>query len=237
MKSALFVSLILLTTFIHAQDTIFWNSNGLEVNNLALAETYLVKEKVKEPNVKSILRTYSKEGKLIRERFYEDRNLKKATGIHKSWREDGSIKFSITYKKDERNGELKSFWPDGTIKRKDIYRNGKLISGNVFNEEGERVTYYEFEERPEFPGGPTGLKKYISENFKYPTGSATKGKIIVKFIVNKDGTVLFTEIKQGLTPVTNAAAIELIKKMPAWTPGYVDGEPVNVPLSLPLVIQ
>lgn len=87
--------------------------------------------------------------------------------------------------------------------------------------------------RPEFNGGTKAFYEYIFKNFK----TRKKGKIIVYFIVEADGTVSNAKIVQGLDEVTDKKLLEVIEKCPKWIPGYQDGKPVRAGFNLPITIN
>ena len=75
---------------------------------------------------------------------------------------------------------------------------------------------------PEFPGGHTALKNYLSTNLNYPKKDKKKGiegTSYVEFTVNKDGTLSDINIVKGLSPACDAEGIRLVKKSPPWKPG------------------
>jgi Ca-activated chloride channel family protein len=97
------------------------------------------------------------------------------------------------------------------------------------------------EEMPVFTGGNNALKKFIKENFVYPEEyklSGLKGKVILSFVVNEDGTISDITITKGLNSKIDAEAIRVIKltsKM--WKPGKRAGVPVKVKYILPIDIN
>ncbi len=92
---------------------------------------------------------------------------------------------------------------------------------------------------PEFPGGMNACMHYIASSLKYPPTcqeQGIQGRVVVSFTVGEDGAVRDVANAGGNT--TNqeliAEAIRIFKSMPAWTPGYKDGKPVAVKLTLPV---
>lgn len=93
------------------------------------------------------------------------------------------------------------------------------------------------ETMPYFPGGRELLLKYLAANIKYPA-SAVKGKkegrVIVTFIVQKDGSITHAKIAKSINPELDAEALRVVKGMPKWTPGTQNGKPVNVKYTVPV---
>ena len=79
--------------------------------------------------------------------------------------------------------------------------------------------------------------KYISSNIKYPTISqetGSQGKVIVQFVVDKDGTISNPEVVRGVDPYLDKEAIRVISSMPKWTPGMQNGKKVRVKFTVPV---
>ena len=104
----------------------------------------------------------------------------------------------------------------------------------------KNVVYDVTETMPQFPGGQEVLLKYLAANIKYPA-SAVKGKkqgrVIVTFIIQKDGSVAKARIARSVDPELDAEALRIVKAMPNWTPGTQDGKPVDVNYTIPVVFS
>lgn len=92
---------------------------------------------------------------------------------------------------------------------------------------------------PEFPGGQAALIAFINKNIKYPKKAVRKrieGTVYVKFLLDKTGKAVNFEIagEKRLGYGLEEAAIEVLKKMPQWTPGYLNGKPVEVAFTIPI---
>ena len=93
------------------------------------------------------------------------------------------------------------------------------------------------ETMPYFPGGQELLLKYLADNIKYPASAVKakkQGRVIVTFIVQKDGSVTHAKIAKSVDPELDAEALRIVKGMPKWTPGTQNGKPVNVKYTLPV---
>ena len=106
------------------------------------------------------------------------------------------------------------------------------------NENTRDVPFEKVDVMPEFPGGDQGLIKFIAENTQYPEGAkriGTQGKVIVRFAVEKDGSIGRISILKGIDPELDAEAIRVIGKLPRFEePGLVDGKPVAVWYMIPI---
>ena len=93
------------------------------------------------------------------------------------------------------------------------------------------------EENPEFPGGTAALMAYLRKNIKYPAicrENNIQGKVIVTFVVNKDGSIVDVEVAKGVNPALDKEAVRVISQMPNWQPGRQLGRPVRVRYSVPV---
>lgn len=101
----------------------------------------------------------------------------------------------------------------------------------------EDIIHVSVEVMPEFPGGTAALMKYLGSNIKYPTISqetGSQGKVIVQFVVDKDGTISNPAVVRGVDPHLDKEAIRVISSMPKWTPGVQNGKKVRVKYTVPV---
>ena len=93
------------------------------------------------------------------------------------------------------------------------------------------------ETMPYFPGGNVLMLKYLADNIKYPASAVKakkQGRVIVGFIVQKDGSITHAKIVRSIDPELDAEALRVVKGMPKWTPGTQLGKPVSVKYTLPV---
>jgi protein TonB len=90
---------------------------------------------------------------------------------------------------------------------------------------------------PEFPGGIPEFGKYISTNFVYPKVKGLQGKVLVEFVVEKDGSLVDIKVLRDVGYGTGAEAIRLLKVSPLWKPGMQNGRIVRVRFLLPINIS
>ena len=93
---------------------------------------------------------------------------------------------------------------------------------------------------PQFPGGQGELMKFLRNNVKYPAEAQKKkreGRVIVTFVVNKKGRIIDPTVERSAHPLLDAEALRVIKRMPKWTPGRMNGESVNVKFRLPITFK
>ena len=93
------------------------------------------------------------------------------------------------------------------------------------------------EQKPSFPGGESAMYKWLQDNIIYPAAASeegVQGKVTVQFIVEKDGSITHVQVVRGKHPALDAEAARVIRKMPRWTPGRNNGQPVRVTYHLPV---
>ena len=105
-------------------------------------------------------------------------------------------------------------------------------------EEGE--IFQVVEEQPMFPGGMEEMMKFLQQNIKYPKEAQEQGKqgrVIVQFVVNKDGSITGDSVVRSVDPLLDAEALRVVRSMPNWTPGKQKGKPVRVRFTLPVTFH
>jgi TonB family protein len=90
------------------------------------------------------------------------------------------------------------------------------------------------ESPPTFPGGHEALHDFIKRNLEYPQARCWEGKVFVAFIVDKDGSLSDFEVLKGIGQPADQMALDVVKKMPAWSPGHQTGTPVRMRMVIPI---
>ena len=93
------------------------------------------------------------------------------------------------------------------------------------------------DQMPEFPGGMEALNAYLRNNIRYPQEAqkaGIQGRVIIQFIVSKDGSITDAEVAHSVDPQLDAEALRLIKNMPRWKPGMRKGQAIRVKQTLPI---
>ena len=96
------------------------------------------------------------------------------------------------------------------------------------------------EEMPKFPGGLQEAMVFIGKNIKYPVAAQEariEGRVIVQFVVGKDGSVSDIHTVRGVSPELDAEAIRVVSMMPKWIPGKQRGKAVAVKYTMPIMFR
>lgn len=93
------------------------------------------------------------------------------------------------------------------------------------------------EQMPEYPGGMKEMLKFLQDNLKYPENAMknnVQGRVIVQFVVEKDGTPTEFKVLRSVDPDLDAEALRVMKAMPKWKPGMQKGQVVRVKFTVPV---
>ena len=104
----------------------------------------------------------------------------------------------------------------------------------------DRKVYTSVEKIAEFPGGMPALLQYLSGHITYPEEAIKnneQGLVVVKFVIEADGSVSEPEVVKSVSSSLDAEATRVVKELPRWTPGTIDGSPVPVWFTLPVSFQ
>ena len=120
---------------------------------------------------------------------------------------------------------------------------GPVIAGPpapVQEESDEGEIFEVVEQNPQFPGGEQALMAWLTKNLKYPSvaqENGIQGRVMVSFVVNKDGSIVDPKIIRSVDPSLDKEAIRVVSAMPKWTPGRQRGKTVRVKYSLPVTFR
>lgn len=92
-------------------------------------------------------------------------------------------------------------------------------------------------QNPTYPGGDNALYKFLSMNIRYPEEAVRKniqGRVIVRFIVGKDGSLDSIHVAKGTDPLLDAEAVRVVKSIAKFIPGTENGKPVAMWYTLPI---
>ena len=104
----------------------------------------------------------------------------------------------------------------------------------------EKVIFQVVEEMPEFPGGMGEAMKFLAKNIKYPVAAQQakiEGRVIVQFVVERDGSISDIHTMRSVSPELDAEAIRVVSLMPKWKPGKQRGKAVAVKYTMPIMFR
>ncbi|ANU63813.1 energy transducer TonB [Muribaculum intestinale] len=104
----------------------------------------------------------------------------------------------------------------------------------------ENKVFTAVEQMPQFPGGEAELMKYIQKNLKYPPVAMEnniQGRVVVQFVVTKTGKIGEVKVARGRDPDLDKEAVRVVKSLPDFIPGKMNGQSVNVWYTLPITFK
>lgn len=116
----------------------------------------------------------------------------------------------------------------------------QALSPVAVDENDNPLNFQVVERLPEFPGGMVEFMKWLTKNLKYPVlaqQQKIQGKVLVAFIINKDGTVTDQKVIKSVSPELDREALRVIRIMPKWKPGEDHGKPCRTYFSIPIIFK
>lgn len=104
----------------------------------------------------------------------------------------------------------------------------------------EEQIFIAVEQPAEFPGGMAALMRWLNNNMRYPEAAQQndiQGRVIVNFVVEKDGSIANVKIAKGVDKDLDREALRVVKKMPKWQPGKNNGVAVRSYFNLPVIFR
>jgi TonB family protein len=111
-----------------------------------------------------------------------------------------------------------------------------LIVPYMFAQQADEKVYDKVEKMPQYPGGHDKLMKFLRIPLPASAlmGHGVPGRVIIQFVVEKDGTVMNPKVVRSVDPYLDRDALKLFDRMPRWTPGEQGGQKVRVEMAVPV---
>jgi TonB family protein len=119
----------------------------------------------------------------------------------------------------------------------DKYSKGNFISGIYYDVKGKEHPFKVLDIEPHYEEGIPGFYRFLGQNIKYPDidkQNNVQGKVIVSFVVERDGALTDIKVLRSPTERMGAEAARVISLCPNWMPGIQNGMPVRVQYTVPL---
>lgn len=264
MRKFILISFIVVSFCGYAQEKIFLNQDSdwttvedatqyaiatKESDSVILVDFFTLDDVLKSSEYYSVFKKHSKVKDGLSKHFYPDGadslvcvyEDNKRVGQSVIYYPDGQEKIVAGYSNGMPHGFLAQYYPDGKIRRKEMYVDAVCIRGELLDEEGNKLPFEPYFMQPEFPGGVKALMRYLSKSVNYPVvaqENGMRGKILVDFVVEKDGTMSSVQARNFLAEPLNTEALRVVNEMSTrfkWQPGTEDGIPIRVRFVLPIV--
>ncbi len=219
----LFTITLTLHSYSQTYDTIFYNSDDIQVTNQEY-RYYQIISKIDGLNY-SVIENYkgdSLKAKYILKSYavldVNDENLYSLIKRHGFIKVDSAANSSRAYV---------MYYPN----------ESEIIDSLSFNE--NETIYTLSEDMPNFNGGGIDeFRIYVAKSLRYPEVAAMKGingRVFIQFVVDRNGVVQNVEMIRSTDPLLDEEALRVIKDCPRWEPGTKDGKRVSVQFTMPIV--
>lgn len=104
----------------------------------------------------------------------------------------------------------------------------------------EEPVFSNVEQQASFPGGMEALAQYLKNNISYPQeayDANLQGRVMVSFVVEKDGSITNVTVAKSVTPLLDAEAVRVVESMPNWEPAIQYGKKCRSLFTLPVIFK
>lgn len=107
--------------------------------------------------------------------------------------------------------------------------------------EEDPIPYQQVEDKPSFMGGDANaFSVWVNQHLEYPEiakENGVQGRVTLQFTVEIDGSITNVSVLRGVDASLDNEAVRVVSSSPKWTPGKIDGSPVRVTYTFPVVFQ
>jgi TonB family protein len=170
-------------------------------------------------------------GQLFMTGKYMDEKLEMPHGHFVFYNQNGNKEAEGDYHKGMKVGTWKRWNAEGAPMPDRAYQKAPEESVAVNKENSNKSTT---------PAGFADLDNYIEKNLRYPEKAivnGAKGTVYLSFVIRTDGSVKNPKVTQGINPELDAAAMQFVMGMPAWTPGQRNGNAIESEVILPITFE
>lgn len=124
-----------------------------------------------------------------------------------------------------------------SIQAQEVNDNSNFVASQ---DSTEQKVFDVAEQMPSFPGGQAALFAFLAKTIKYPVEAEEnniQGRVIVTFIVERDGTINDVTVAKSVDPSLDREAVRVVKNMPNWIPGKQNGETIRVKYTVPVTFR
>lgn len=128
----------------------------------------------------------------------------------------------------------------GNERQSETERQTTALSPVAVDENDNPLDLRVVEALPEFPGGMVEFMKWLTKTLKYPVlaqQQKIQGRVLVSFIINKDGTLSDAKIVASVSPELDREALRVVRMMPKWKAGEYHGKPCRTYFRIPIVFK
>ena len=166
--------------------------------------------------------------------------VKKQSTATTSKQQKTTAKQQTTKSQPAVKGESKKVVADTPASTGISVRQNNIVEHETTSENYDDKVFDVVEQFPSFPGGNGKLSEFLSQNVRYPVvavENGIEGRVIVRFIVERDGSVSNVEVAKGAEASLDNEAVRVVKMMPKWNPGKHKGQAVRVKFAVPIIFK
>ena len=146
------------------------------------------------------------------------------------------------YENEDKQEELLETKPELAVEEEVLEENveDKVEAVLIEQQEEDVKTIRELDDLPVFPGGMSQLVRWLTQNLKYPETAKNEkvsGKVLVSFVINADGVVTDVKLVKPVDQRLDREALRVVRMMPKWQPGLINGKPCKTLVNLPIVFK
>lgn len=152
--------------------------------------------------------------------------------------------YTENYLENNRDGLLRSFYPNGKLKRTETHSPWKqfrspivkdsIISGKCYDLTGKEIPFTPFRKQPTYL---LNIALYLNKIVRYPEkerDAGIQGTAIIKFMVTEKGRIYYPKVVRSVCQSIDMEAWRAIYYMPDWQPSLTDGEPTDANFNQPI---
>lgn len=221
---------------VQAQDTLFFRHLFERVSDRSVAKSYMIVTYQSGDSLQATETTYYMNGQVKQITPYIHYKKREKHGEETRYYDNNRLYSSQHFAKGKEEGKHLVYYSDGSLKREDVYSNGRLEKGRCIGVDGKDTSYFDFYKEGAYPGGNLELVKFIAQNVKYPKKAleeGLQGVVVVSFVVTEKGDVINYEIRKSLSPETDAEALRVSHIIRRFQPSEFDGEAIASQYFLP----
>lgn len=164
-------------------------------------------------------------------------------GAFESYYVSGQQESYSEYSHGKQEGQLRYYYENGQLKRRETYAAGERLSGECYGSTGVLLPFFEYMQMPvysEGDGSQQSIVVAVGRRVVYPRDAqreVREGQVLVSFLVTKLGQVADVRVVKSVWPSLDAAAVAAVRKLRRFKPGRQDGEVVTVSFTVPITFK
>lgn len=236
MKSLFLFSFLLSMSAVFGQETTFYDRDWREVKTIEKAAFYRNVFRDKKENIIG-LKYYFVSGQIKYESdkgsFQQDSTM----GKLRRWYANGQLHTDENRLNGKLTDTLKTYYENGAAKRIEIWKDAEFIKGECFDLQGKVISHTPYIVEPSYPNGKEDMHHFLSKELKHPKDYLrlrVEGEVHIQFTVLTDGSLANFHVLKATNEEFSKEALRVMKKMPKWSIGYLDGNREAWEYTLPI---